>query len=120
MLSKINNTKFVEFKKVKKSSLFYEIDEDIENKNNNIIPNLESSYIENKFDDAEDDKELKNLVNNIKSEGKNLIVEHSGEENLEYRAKIHLSDIKNGNKLKYKNVIEMMIFFLFKIEKRMK
>jgi len=96
----INNTKFVEFKKVKKSSLFYEIDEDIENKNNNnIIPNLESSYIENKFDDVEDDKELKNLVNNIKSEGKNLIVEHSGDENFEYRAKINLSDFKNGNKL---------------------
>ena len=96
----INNTKFVEFKKVKKSSLFYGLDEDIENKNNNIIlPNLESSNIENKFDDVEDDKELKNLVSNLKSEGKNLIVEHNGEENLEYRALIKLSDFKNGNKL---------------------
>jgi hypothetical protein len=77
----INNTKYVEFKKVKKSSLFYGIEEGPENTNNNILPILESSYIENKFDDAEDDKELKNLVNNLKSERKNVNVEQSGEEN---------------------------------------
>ena len=64
----INNTKFVEFKKFKKSSLFYGLEESIENANNNNLLNLDSSYIENKFDDVEDDKELKNLVNNIKSE----------------------------------------------------
>ena len=96
----INNTKFVEFKKIQKSSLFYGFYEDNENKiNNSILPNLESSYIENKFDDAEDDKELKNLVNNIKSERKNAIVEHCEKENVMYRAFIKLSDFKNGNKL---------------------
>ena len=95
----INNTKYVEFKKVKKSSLFYGIEEGTENINNNFLPNLESSYIENKFDDVEDDKELKNLVNNLKSERKNLNVEQIREENLEYRALIKLSDFKNENKL---------------------
>jgi hypothetical protein len=95
----INNTKYVEFKKVKKSSLFYGIEEGTENTNNNILPNLESSYIENTFDDVEDDKELKNLVNNLKSERKNVNIEQSGEENLEYRALIKLSDFKNENKL---------------------
>jgi len=93
----INNSKFVEFKKIKKSSLFYEFDEDNEN-NNIILPKLESSYIENKFDDDEEDKELKNLVNNIKSERKNEIVEQD-EKEMEYRALIKLSDFKNGNKL---------------------
>ena len=95
----INNTKYVEFKKVKKSSLFYGLEEGTENSNNNILPNLESSYIENKFDDVEDDKELKNLVNNLKSERKNANIEQSGEENLEYRARVKLSDFKKENKL---------------------
>ena len=95
----INNTKYIEFKKVKKSSLFYGIEEGTENNINNILPNLESSYIENTFDDVEDDKELKNLVNNLKSERKNVNIEQSGEENLEYRALIKLSDFKNENKL---------------------
>ena len=66
---------------------------------NSILPNLESSYIKNKFDDAEDDKELKNLVNNIKRERKKAIVEHCEKENVMYRAFIKLSDFKNGNKL---------------------
>ena len=98
----INNTKFVEFKKIKKSSLFYGFYEDNENKINNITsPNLESSYIENKLDvdDLEDDKELKNLVKNLKSERKNIIIEHCEKENVMYRAFIKLSDFKNGNKL---------------------
>ena len=95
----INNTKYVEFKKFKKSSLFYGLDEGTENTNNNILPNLESSYIEHKFDDVEDDKELNNLVNNLKSEKKNSNIEQSGEENFEYRAQIKLSDFKNENKL---------------------
>ena len=89
----------MEFKKVKKSSLFYGLDEGTENTNNNILPNLESSYIEHKFDDIEDDKELNNLVNNLKSEKKNSNIEQSGEENFEYRAQIKLSDFKNENKL---------------------
>ena len=95
----INNTKYVEFKKVKKSSLFYGLEEGTENSNNNILPNLESSYIENKFDDVEDDKELKNLVNNLKSEKKNANIEQSGEENFEYKARVKLSDFKKENKL---------------------
>ena len=39
------------------------------------------------------------IPSNLKSEGKNLIVEHNGEEKLEYRALIKLSDFKNGNKI---------------------
>ena len=95
----INNTKYIEFKKVKKSSLFYGLEEGTENSNNNFLPNLESSCIEHKFDDVEDDKELKNLVNNLKSERKNVNIEQSGEENLEYRALVKLSDFKNENKI---------------------
>ena len=97
-LLQINDIMYTEFKKEQESSLFFDDIQDIKKNGNNII-----------VDEDEDDKEIKNMLNNIKFNDKNLNKINIEEENK--NKNIEIDDEENDN---YKYIFSIKLNELIK------